>query len=148
VLYLLLVRMRSPRAIPHTLAVLMAVCCGWCWPSMLAQEKPHRDRAAEVGRLLARGNVPLSGVWERCYVDVGFPSVNWVPPLIDSMMQLRQSDQSIFHAINRRKRRAGAALPQAWKADAGQLGSGWEIVADGNATQGRTLRVRVAGEQP
>jgi hypothetical protein len=147
VLYLLLVRMRAPLAIPQTLAVLMAVCCGWCWPYMLMQEQVHRARTMELVGAFAQGDVPLSELCGRYHADLGWGD-GAIPILTSWMMQLRQSDQSIFHAINRRKRRAGAALPQAWKADAGQLGDGWEVVPDRNATQERTLRVNAAGEQP
>lgn len=147
VLYLLLVRMRAPLAIPHTLAIVMALCCGWCWPSMMVQEKVHRERVAELVGMFAQGDVPLSFLCGQYHADLGW-GVERVPLLTSWMIQLRQSDQSIFHAINGRKRRAGAALPQAWKADAGELSDGWEVVSDSNATEDRTLRVNAAGQQP
>lgn len=148
VLYLLLVRLRAPLAIPHTLAVLMAISCGWCWPSVLIPEKVHRDRVAEMVRLFAQGDVPLSYLCGQYHAEVGLGLFEEIPYLTSCMIQLRQSDQSIFHAINRRKRRAGVALPQVWKADTGELGEGWEVVPDRNATQQRTLRVKAGGEEP
>ncbi|HWG44311.1 MAG TPA: hypothetical protein VN688_16150 [Gemmataceae bacterium] len=145
VLYFFLVRLRAPLAFPQTLAVLMAVCCGWCWPAVLAEGKAARTRTAELVQTLTQGDVPLSDLCGRYCHDVGLSSV---PDLIGWMMQMRQSDQSIFRAINRRKRRAGVPLPQAWKADSGQLGADWEVIPDKDATQLRTLHVSASGEQP
>lgn len=149
VLYLLLVRMQAPAAIPHTLAVLMAVFCGWCWPFILARETEHRVRMTQLVRSLAQGDVPLSEVGMRHSIDVGFPpELAWHSHLTNWIMELRQNDQSIFRAINRRKQRAGVALPQAWKADSGKLGEGWACLSETYATQGRAMRVSATREQP
>jgi len=148
VLYLLLVRMRAPLVIPHTLAVVLAIFCGWNWPCILLPQIHHRVRMAELVQILAQGNVPLSEVCERHCVDVGFSPELFSGRLTAWMMALRQSDQCIFRGINRRKQRTGEALPQAWEADSGKLGEGWVSLPDMNATQGLTLRVSEAATQP
>jgi hypothetical protein len=152
VLYLLLVRMRAPLAILRILAVGMAIFFGWNWRFMLRHEVPQRAEAAKLLRKLAQGDVPLCVVCRQHCKDVGL-SLNpeWASLLTNLltswMMELRQNDQSIFRAINRGKRRAGGALPQAWKADSGKRGEGWLSQPDGSATQARTLRVNAAGQQ-
>jgi hypothetical protein len=135
VLYLLLLRMRVPLAIPQAMALVMAVCSGWCWPAVIDIEKGRHDKEVELIQTLARGDTSLSDLCQRYNNAVG---LEWVPYLTDCMVQLQQHDQSIFRAINRRKRRSAMPVAQAWKADAGELVGGWEIVPDGNATQGRT----------
>jgi hypothetical protein len=149
VLYLLLVRMRAPLAIPQTLAVVLAILCGWNWPTMLSHQQARRDRMTQLVRTLAGGYVPLSDVCRGYCADLGLPSgLCWTARLIDWMTELRQSGQCIFHKINRRKQRAGEPLPQAWEAESGKLGEGWVCLSDVNATQGRTLRVMADGKQP
>ncbi len=148
VLYLFLVRMQAPLAIPQTLAVVLAIFCGWTWPYTLFHEKAHRVRMTELVQTLAQGNLPVSEVCKRHCADVGLPPELFYGRITAWMLGLRQSDQSIFHRINRRRRRAGAPLPQAWEADSGKLGEGWVSWPDLNATQGQTLRVRQAGKQP
>jgi len=149
VLYLLLVRMRAPLVIPQTLAVILTIFCGWNWSSILPLQQARRDRMTELVRTLAQEDVPLSAVCTWHYTDVGFPpDPSWTASMIDGMIELRQNDQSIFRAINRRKERAGEPLPQAWEAESGTLGEGWVCLPDVNATQGRTLRVSADGKQP
>jgi hypothetical protein len=151
VLYLLLVRMRAPLVLPQTLAVVMAVCWGWCWPWVLDHQKAHSSKVVAVMQAHTRGDRPLSELCSRLEHN---EALGWtVAPfhvgyLIDCMMQLRQNDLGIFRSINRRKRAAGAGLPQAWKADTGQLSSGWEVVEDSAATQMRTLRVKQTDASP
>ncbi len=148
VLYLFLVRMRAPLAIPHTLAVVLAIFCGWNWPYVLLYQKDHRVRMVELVQTLTEGSMPLSEVCRRHCAAVGLPPEFFSARLTAWMLDLRQSNQSIFHKINRRKQRAGVALPQAWEADSGQLGGGWEFLPDVNATRGQTLRVSEAAKQP
>lgn len=145
VLYLLLVRMRAPLALPQSLAVVMAICFGWCWPLVLNQEQVHRDKAVEFIRTLSQGNVPLCDLCNRYSHYVGLDGGE---PILQFMVQLRQHEKSIFRAINRKKRRAGIALPQAWKAESGVLEEGWTIVADVDATQARALHRSATDKQP
>jgi hypothetical protein len=147
VLYLLLVRMRAPLAIPQTLAVVMAIFCGWNWPVMLAHETGHRDQVTEFVRSVAKGDVPLSEVSRKYSRAVGLSGPLWTSLLTSWLVDLRQNDLCIFRKINRRMRRAGEPLPQAWKAGIGELGEGWASVPDEYATQGRTLRVSANGDK-
>jgi hypothetical protein len=149
VLYLLLVRIGVPLAIPRSMAVALALFCCWNWLLVLHQEIQHQARLNEFVRTLAQGHVPLSEECKKYCADVGLPSDHgYVALLTNWVMELRQSDQSIFRAINRRKRRAGEALPQAWEADSGKLGQGWVCLPDASATQAKALRVSAAGEKP
>jgi hypothetical protein len=149
VLYLLLVRLRAPLAIPQTLAVILTIFCGWTWSSILPLQQARRDRMTELVRALAQEDAPLSAVCKWHFTDVGFPpDPSWTASMIDGMIKLRQNEQSVFHTINRRKQHAGEPMPQAWEAESGKLGEGWVCLPDVNATQGRTLRVSADGEQP
>ncbi|HEY7327094.1 MAG TPA: hypothetical protein VH592_05630 [Gemmataceae bacterium] len=149
ILYLLLVRMKAPLAIPQTLAVVMAILCGWNWPTMLAHEIGHRARATEFVRELARGDAPLSKVCKQHCSEIALPSdLAWAARLTTWMVELRRSDQCIFRKINGRKRRAGEALPQAWEAESGELSEGWICQPDETATQGRALRIHAAVGKP
>lgn len=149
VLYLLLVRIRAPLVIPQTLAVILALFCGWNWSSMLPLQQARRDRLTELVRTLAQGDIPLSAVCKWHSTDVGFPpDASWTAWMIDGMIDLRENNQSIFYKINRNKQRAGLPLSQAWEADSGKLGEGWVSLPDVNATQGRTLRVSAHSKQP
>jgi hypothetical protein len=149
ILYLLLVRMRAPLAIPHTLAVVSAIFCGWNWPVMLFDQTARLGKMTELVQTLERGDIPLCEVCRQRCADVGLLPSNpsFIAHLTNCMIELRQSDLSIFRRINRRKQRDGMALPQAWKADSGKLDNGWVCLPDENATQGRTLRVSAAGER-
>lgn len=149
VLYLLLVRMRAPLAIPQTLAIVVAIFCGWNWPVMLFDQSARRGKMTELVQTLSQGDIPLCEVCMQRCADVGLlpPNPTRIAQLTSWMIELRQSDQSIFRKINRRKQRAGVALPQAWEADSGKLGNGWVYLPDVNATQDRTLRVSATCEQ-
>jgi hypothetical protein len=149
VLYLLLLRMRAPLAIPGTLAVVMVFFCGWNWPIVLLQEYGRGTERTEMLHALAQADLPLSEVCRKSCEAAGFPvGPVWTTMLTSFMIDLRQNDQSIFRKINRRRRQAGAAMPQAWEEDSGELGEGWVCQPDARATRGRALRVSTAGDKP
>jgi hypothetical protein len=148
VLYLLLVRIQAPSAIARTLAVAMVIFGGWNWLFLLPHELEFRGRMTEMVQTLDRGDVPLSEVCKKYCAEVGLPSdLGYAALLTNWMMELRRNDQSIFRAINRRKRHAGAALPQAWVADRGKLGQGWVCRPEASGTQGQVLCVSATSEK-
>jgi hypothetical protein len=143
--YLIMVRSRTPRVIHQTCALGMALCVGWSWPLALWVVKTRHQQVAPLIRAMKRGDSILSTLSSGDYAVLGLPR-ELSMDLQSCLLQLRQADLSIFRRINQRKRRAGQPLPQAWEAEAGMLGAGLRVVADGQATSRQAIEGR-ANEQ-
>jgi hypothetical protein len=136
--YLMMVRLRTSRVILQSCALGMALCVGWSWPVALWVVKTRHEQVAPLIQAMKRGDSILSTLARDDYAVLGLPrELNM--HLQSCLLQLRRADLSIFRRINRRKRRAGQALSQAWEAELGKLGPGLRLVADDRATSRQAI---------
>jgi hypothetical protein len=130
-LYLLMVRLRVPAAIPQVLALAMAVCVGWCLPTAIGMGQGRQAQRAELARVLRRGTMPLSVVSKQyCQIPIVGLDPAQQTVFLDCLYQLREANLTVFRDRGRRARLSGRPWPLAWNAEAGALSPGLRPVTD------------------
>jgi hypothetical protein len=146
-IYLLMVRLRAPSAIPQLLALGMAICVGWCWPEAISAIQGSQADKKELVKTLRHGAIPLSMVShkEANAIAVGLHGVN--PGFyLDCLLQMRETDVGIFRNRRRRFQHRPLPMPQAWKATSGKLSGGLQPVADPAAVSNRAIEATPGSE--
>jgi hypothetical protein len=147
VLYLLMVRLRVPAAIPQMLALGMAVCVGWCWPAAIGTGEDLRARRVELARVLRHGTMPLSVVPSRfCRSETVGIDPSHQAFFLDCLYQLREANLTLFRDRGRRSHERGRPWPLAWNAEAGRLSPTLRRVTDEAAVSQGAIEVAAGCE--
>jgi hypothetical protein len=144
VLFLLMARWRAPVILPGTLTLLMAVCVGWNWPSVLGHSRYWHDTGMQVVRALRSSSVPLSAVAQKYATAVGYDCDP--DKLLRHLLQLREAHLSLFQEKTAREPVPGMGPSRLWEAESGQFSDGLRLVEDRRATGG--LALEAAADSP
>jgi hypothetical protein len=146
VLYLLSVRLRGPVIMSGGLAVLMAVCVGWSWPTVIAVAKKRHAGGREMVKAIRSGDEPLS-VLARMYAqDVGYQCNP--DKLLTCLLDLRDAKLSLFQPKHQRGRIPDMGPPLAWEARNGKVDGQLNLVTDPRATRGQALEAASTQRSP
>jgi hypothetical protein len=147
VLYLLMVRLRVPAAIPQMLALGMAVCVGWCWPTAIATLKAPQAQRVELARVLHRGTMPLSVVSSQyCQPQIVGLQPSQGAFFLDCLYQLREANLTVFRDRGRRSSERRRPWLLAWNAEAGRLSPSLKRVTDEAAVSQGAIEVAAGCE--
>jgi hypothetical protein len=135
--YFMLVRSGAPRALMACLAIGMAVCVAWDWPSNLDRAASLRPQQQLLIASMRRGHEPLSVLAERYHDATGIPA-DMVQFLVEQWPPMRQAGISVFHKVH------GTDADPArrclfWRPEAGRLVDSLHAVDDAAAVGGRAV---------
>ena len=134
-LFLLLVRCAAPKTLMSCLALGMAVCVGWNWPSSINEARALRPQQVLLVGALRDGHEPLSLLVER-YGDYTGWARHWgLHNLLGWWQQMRLARISIFA-----KSADVAQHSLFWHAEAGSLAGALHRIDDPAAVAGHAVQ--------
>jgi hypothetical protein len=132
---LLLVRLRAPLILPGGLSLGMAICVGWNWSTVIPWAQERHSQTLPLAQQLHRGAGPLSTLGAQHCRAVGWDPVWGTNIAIGWFDDWRNAGVALYQRRNR-----GPYRSLGWKAVAGQLGPGIEVVNDGHAVGGKAIQ--------
>ena len=144
VCYLLMVRLRGPRFIPTTLALLAAASNCGNWPEAIRQARFWHAPAGELVHALRRAEEPLTSLAQRYAGAVGY---GYSPSeLLVHLVHLRAAGLSVFHPSRQIRKPDQSGQPLLWEAECGRHNESFREVVDCHATNNQALEaVAIAG---
>jgi hypothetical protein len=134
VVYLMLVRCAAPKTLLASLAVGMAVCVGWNWPTPIEAAKVKRPRQIELNAGLREGRVPLTLLAERYPDAIGWSPECGLQHILGSWRRMREARISVFG-----RDAEGAQRCPLWDARAGTLAASAHVIEDARAVSGAAV---------